>query len=263
MRPVGLGVGVPGPVDFDRGCPVSPPIMPGWDRYPVRDALSTALGLPAVVDNDVNLMALGEMHAGVARTLDSFLFVKIGTGIGCGIVMHGELYRGVEARRRDREYPRGATGPTCACGNVGCLRRISGAPHWLDGAEAAHSGRWRCFAARARRQASSPPPEVARAAAAGDGSRRTLRPCGHRLGWCSQPGDISNPRSWSSGARLPNGQSCWPRCAVWSTSGRCPRKTRRSSQRDEWPRWRRRGGAAGVWLGHGRQLRTLTCKSLA
>ena len=66
-QPMGAGVGVPGPVDFHRGVSVSPPIMPGWDGYPVRDALSLELGCPVVLDNDVNVLAVGEQHAGVAR----------------------------------------------------------------------------------------------------------------------------------------------------------------------------------------------------
>ncbi len=85
-QPMGAGVGVPGPVDFHRGVSVSPPIMPGWDGYPVRDALSRELGCPVVLDNDVNVLAVGEQHAGVARNARDFLYVKIGTGIGCGIV---------------------------------------------------------------------------------------------------------------------------------------------------------------------------------
>src|SRR3954469_13822302 len=95
-RPAGVGIGVPGPVNFHRGIPVSPPIMPGWDGYPVRDAVSQELGCPVLLDNDVNVMALGEQHSGVARTVDDFLLVKIGTGIGCGFVVRGELYRGVD-----------------------------------------------------------------------------------------------------------------------------------------------------------------------
>ena len=143
LRPVAVGIGVPGPVDFDRGRPVSPPIMPGWDRYPVRDALASALSLPAVLDNDVNVMAIGELHAGVARNLDSFLFVKIGTGIGCGIVVHGELYRGVDGCAGDIGHIRAeATGPTCACGNIGCLEAFfGGAALARDGLAAAQSGR--------------------------------------------------------------------------------------------------------------------------
>ena len=132
-RLLGAGIGVPGPVDFDRGVPVSPPIMPGWDRFPVRDTLARAIGLPVVLDNDVNLMALGEMHAGVADRVDSFLFVKIGTGIGCGIIVHGELYRGVDGCAGDIGHIQAEdTGPVCACGNValpgGVLRRCRPRP---------------------------------------------------------------------------------------------------------------------------------------
>ena len=85
--------------------PVSPPIMPGWDRYPVGDVLARE-HCPVLVDNDVNIMALGEQHAGVGRAVDDFLFVKIGTGIGCGIVVDGEIYRGADGlRRRHRPHP--------------------------------------------------------------------------------------------------------------------------------------------------------------
>src|ERR1700754_2933783 len=57
-----IGIGVPGPVSFRDGVPVSPPIMPGWDRFPVRELLTREHGCPAVVDNDVNIMAIGERH---------------------------------------------------------------------------------------------------------------------------------------------------------------------------------------------------------
>lgn len=97
----GAGIGVPGPVRFPEGIPVAPPIMPGWDGFPVREALSQELGCPVMVDNDVNLMALGEQHAGVARTVADFLCVKIGTGIGCGIVVGGEVYRGTTGSAGD------------------------------------------------------------------------------------------------------------------------------------------------------------------
>src|SRR5947207_3353551 len=89
-----IGIGVPGPVSFREGAPVSPPIMPGWNRYPVREFLSREHACPVVVDNDVNIMAIGERYGGVARSVDDLLFVKVGTGIGCGIYLHGEVYRG-------------------------------------------------------------------------------------------------------------------------------------------------------------------------
>ena len=142
-QPMGAGVGVPGPVDFNRGVSVSPPIMPGWDGYPVRDAVSRELGCPVVLDNDVNVLAVGEQHAGVAKGAQDFLFVKIGTGIGCGIVIDGELYRGMNGCAGDIGHIRVEDfGPTCACGNTGCLEAFSGgAALARDANAAARSGR--------------------------------------------------------------------------------------------------------------------------
>src|SRR4051812_41946698 len=118
----GVGVGVPGPVSQREGAPVMPPIMPGWNRFPVRDTLAAALGAPVMVDNDVNIMALGELHAGTARSVDDFLFVKIGTGIGCGIILGGQAYRGADGAAGDIGHIRiDDAGPTCTCGNQGCL----------------------------------------------------------------------------------------------------------------------------------------------
>ena len=94
-RLAGVGIGVPGPVDFHAGLPVSPPIMPGWDRYHVREVLSQELGCPALLDNDMNVMALGEQHTGVARSAKHFLLVMMSTGIGCGIVVKQKVNCGV------------------------------------------------------------------------------------------------------------------------------------------------------------------------
>jgi glucokinase-like ROK family protein len=142
-RPAGVGIGVPGPVDFQGGVPVSPPIMPGWDGYPVRDALSRELGTPVLLDNDVNVMALGEQHTGVARSASDFLFVKIGTGIGCGIVVGGHLYRGADGCAGDIGHIRiESGGPVCACGNQGCLEAFfGGAALARDATAAAQTGR--------------------------------------------------------------------------------------------------------------------------
>jgi glucokinase-like ROK family protein len=148
-QPMGAGIGVPGPVDFHRGISVSPPIMPGWDGYPVRDAVSRELGCPVLLDNDVNVLAVGEQHAGVAKGAQDFLFVKIGTGIGCGIVIDGELYRGVNGCAGDIGHIRVEEfGPTCACGNTGCLEAFSGgAALARDATTAARSGRSPALAA--------------------------------------------------------------------------------------------------------------------
>lgn len=138
-----IGIGVPGPVSFRDGVPVSPPIMPGWDRFPVREILSREHGCPAVVDNDVNIMAIGERHGGVAHSVDNFLFVKIGTGIGCGIHLNGEMYRGSDGCAGDIGHIQvDANGPICSCGNVGCLEALfSGAVLATQALEAARSGR--------------------------------------------------------------------------------------------------------------------------
>ena len=135
----GAGIGVPGPVRFPEGIPVAPPIMPGWDGFPVREALSQELGCPVMVDNDVNLMAMGEQHAGVARTVADFLCVKIGTGIGCGIVVGGEVYRGTTGSAGDIGHIQAVPdGRPCACGNRGCLEaHFSGAALARDATEAA------------------------------------------------------------------------------------------------------------------------------
>ncbi|MCP3785866.1 ROK family transcriptional regulator [Micromonospora sp. A3M-1-15] len=120
-----IGIGVPGPVSFRDGVPVSPPIMPGWDRFPVRELLTREHGCPAVVDNDVNIMAIGERHGGVAHSVDDFLFIKIGTGIGCGIYLNGEVYRGTDGCAGDIGHIQvDPNGPMCSCGNLGCLEAV-------------------------------------------------------------------------------------------------------------------------------------------
>ncbi len=184
-KPMGAGIAVPGPVNFHRGVPVSPPIMPGWDGYPVRDALAREFGCPAVLDNDVNVMALGEQHAGVARRARDFLFVKIGTGIGCGIVVEGELYRGVDGCAGDIGHIRvDEFGPVCACGNTGCLEAFSGgAALARDATAAARSGRSPIMAAVLEENGVLTAADVATAVTAGDASAvQLIRDGGQRIG---------------------------------------------------------------------------------
>jgi glucokinase-like ROK family protein len=137
-----LGVGLPGPVSFRDGVPVSPPIMPGWNRFPVRERLAREFGCPVVVDNDVNAMMIGERFGGVARTVDNVIFVKIGTGIGAGIVVHGEVYRGTDGCAGDIGHIQAeADGSVCPCGNVGCLEAtFGGAALARDALSRARSG---------------------------------------------------------------------------------------------------------------------------
>ena len=180
-----VGIGVPGPVSFRDGVPVSPPIMPGWDRYPVRELLAREHGCPAVVDNDVNIMAIGERHGGVAHSVDDFLFVKIGTGIGCGIHLGGDVYRGVDGCAGDIGHIQvDAHGPMCSCGNAGCLEALfSGAALGRDALAAARSGESPALAERLAANGEIGARDVAEGAAEGDVTCiRLIRDGGRRLG---------------------------------------------------------------------------------
>jgi glucokinase-like ROK family protein len=185
----GAGVGVPGPVSQRDGAPVVPPIMPGWDRFPVRDALVAEFGAPVMVDNDVNIMALGEVHAGTARTVRDLLFVKVGTGIGCGIVVGGQVYRGVTGSAGDIGHIRvdgrdGAEPPLCACGNTGCLEAWFGGAALAREAEAlAREDRSPWLAEQLAEAGRLTSEDVGTAAAAGDPeSLALIRDGGRRLG---------------------------------------------------------------------------------
>ncbi|GGO43945.1 sugar kinase [Streptomyces daqingensis] len=181
----GAGIGVPGPVRFPEGVPVAPPIMPGWDGFPVREALSQELGCPVMVDNDVNLIAMGEMQAGVARSVRDFFCVKIGTGIGCGVVAGGEVHRGTTGSAGDIGHIQvEPEGRPCPCGNRGCLEAYFGGSALARDAEnAAREGLSAELAARLESAGRLTAEDVAAAASAGDGTSLDLiRDGGARVG---------------------------------------------------------------------------------
>jgi glucokinase-like ROK family protein len=138
---IGIGMGVPGPVDFASAQLVNPPLMPEWDSFSIRDYLGEAFTAPVFVDNDVNLMALGELWR-LQRSLPNFLVIKVGTGIGCGIVCHGEVYRGANGSAGDVGHICvDQAGPRCHCGNPGCVEAMAAAPAITRlAAEAAQAG---------------------------------------------------------------------------------------------------------------------------
>jgi glucokinase-like ROK family protein len=124
-----IGMGVPGPVEQASGLLRSPPIMPGWNLFPIRDAFAGEYAAPVFIDNDVNVMALGEHWGGVGKGVDNMLFVKIGTGIGGGIIADGRLYRGAQGCAGDIGHISvDANGQVCSCGNRGCLEAMAAAP---------------------------------------------------------------------------------------------------------------------------------------
>ncbi|MFI8793097.1 MULTISPECIES: ROK family protein [unclassified Streptomyces] len=181
----GAGIGVPGPVRFPEGVPVAPPIMPGWDGFPIREVLSQELGCPVLVDNDVNLMALGEQQAGVARSVRDFLCVKVGTGIGCGIVVAGDVHRGVTGSAGDIGHIQvDPDGSPCACGNTGCLEAHFGGNALVRDATAlAQAGRSAELAVRLEAMGRLTPEDVSAAAGAGDtASLELIRLGGTRTG---------------------------------------------------------------------------------
>lgn len=122
----GIGIGIPGPVEFASGRPISPPIMPGWDNYPIREFWSKYLECPCYVDNDVNIMALGEYAKGLNFDVDNMIYIKIGTGIGAGIVYDGKLYRGSSGSAGDIGHFDVGSDVLCWCGNIGCLEALAG-----------------------------------------------------------------------------------------------------------------------------------------
>lgn len=97
---VGVGIGVPGPVEHSTGRPTHPPIMPGWDRFDVPGFIHDRWPVPVLVDNDVNILALGEQAVSWPE-VDDLIFVKVSTGIGAGIIAGGMLQRGAQGSAGD------------------------------------------------------------------------------------------------------------------------------------------------------------------
>jgi predicted NBD/HSP70 family sugar kinase len=123
-----IGIGLPGPVEHSTGRPINPPIMPGWDRYDVPGHVQRHYPVPVLIDNDVNIMALGERRTHLAD-VDDLVLIKVATGIGAGIVSGGVLQRGAQGTAGDLGHVRvaGAEAP-CRCGNLGCLEAVAAGP---------------------------------------------------------------------------------------------------------------------------------------
>jgi glucokinase-like ROK family protein len=182
----GIGIGVPGPVEFQSGRPISPAIMPGWDGYPVRDRFAARYSAPVWVDNDVNVLALGEWRAGVAIGHDNVVVVKIGTGIGAGIISDGRLHRGAQGSAGDVGHIQVVEDPSvvCRCGNVGCLEALAGGEALgRAGEAAAREGRSRSLLAALDQRGTVTAEDVGRAASSGDRAAvEILQATGRRVG---------------------------------------------------------------------------------
>ena len=122
-----IGVGVPGPIVTDAGMVSGPPIMPGWDLFPIREWLEKAWGCPVTLGNDAEFGALGEWAFGAGRGVDNLVYIKVGTGIGAGLLIDGQIYRGTTGCAGEIGHVTiEENGPLCTCGNRGCLEALAG-----------------------------------------------------------------------------------------------------------------------------------------
>ncbi|MEA3336080.1 MAG: ROK family protein [Chloroflexota bacterium] len=120
------GIGAPAPVDVQTGTVFAPPNLPGWDVVPLGDLLEKGLGIPVIVDNDVNLGTFGEHELGAGRGTRHMVGIFVGTGVGGGVIVNGKLHRGIR-------YSAGEVGhmimvpdgPLCGCGRRGCLEALA------------------------------------------------------------------------------------------------------------------------------------------
>ena len=124
----GLGIGAPGPLNRETGTVIQSPNL-GWRNFPLRDLISNAVNLPAVLDNDANCATYGEWWLGAGRNVDTLIGLTLGTGIGGGIVLNGEIFHGVsDAAGEIGHMTIEANGRKCPCGNYGCLEAYASGP---------------------------------------------------------------------------------------------------------------------------------------
>lgn len=124
---LGLGIGLPGPVDCFKGIVHFLPNIPGWKEVRLKKILEQKTKLPVFIDNDAKLMTLAEYIAGAARGYKNALCLTLGTGVGGGLIINGELYRGFNnAAGEAGHFPLDEKGPLCGCGARGCLETYVG-----------------------------------------------------------------------------------------------------------------------------------------
>ena len=129
---VGVGIGFPGLINFKSGIINTLPNIPGWNKVPLKKILQKKLRLPVVVENDVNLMTLGEWKYGAGKGQHDLVCITLGTGVGGGLVLNNELYRGPGfAAGEVGHMPINEHGPSCVCGGYGCFEQYVGR-HYLQ-----------------------------------------------------------------------------------------------------------------------------------
>lgn len=172
----GVGLGAPGPVDIGRGLIHSMVNVPSWHDVPLGRLLSRRLGCPVFVDNDANLVALGEWRFGAGRGASQLVCLTLGTGVGGGLILDGALYRGAGGAAGELGHivvdPRG---PRCGCGRRGCLEAHIGIAAILRlGRQALRKGAARLAKQVREHDGELSPRVISLAAAAGDTEARAI-----------------------------------------------------------------------------------------
>jgi len=122
-----MGLAVPGPVVTEQGSVSAPPVMPGWDNYPIRSMVEREWNLPVSLDNDADLGALGEWSQGAGRGERNLVYIKVGTGVGAGLLLDRSIYHGETGGAGEIGHVTiNDKGPQCSCGNFGCLEALAG-----------------------------------------------------------------------------------------------------------------------------------------
>ncbi|WP_274563355.1 ROK family transcriptional regulator [Streptomyces spiramyceticus] len=136
---IGVGLGVPGPIDVESGTLGSTSILPGWKGINPSEELSGRLGVPVYVDNDANLGALGELVWGSGRGVKDLAYIKVASGVGAGLVISGQIYRGPGGTAGEIGHiTLDESGPVCRCGNRGCLETFTAARYVLPLLQSSH-----------------------------------------------------------------------------------------------------------------------------
>ncbi len=180
----GMGVGVPGPVNVSLGTVSSPPIMPGWDGFPIRRQIEARWGKSTTLDNDANLGALGEWAFGAGQGEPNLVYIKIGTGIGCGVLLDGKIYNGVLGTAGEIGHVTiSEDGPPCKCGNYGCLEAMAGGEAIAQRAQLAVKAGQRTLLTEINHARPITARDVAMAAKAGDAvGQQLLGDAGRHIG---------------------------------------------------------------------------------
>lgn len=123
----GIGLGVAGLIDGWRGIVRTAPNLPGWRDIQVKATMEAQLRIPVIMDNDANVAALAEFHFGAGRGVDSMMMITLGTGVGGGLILDGEIYRGTGGLAGEFGHTVvDLDGPPCHCGNRGCIESYVG-----------------------------------------------------------------------------------------------------------------------------------------